>query len=380
METFKFNLQSCQKMTGIKVLVEGIEDGNGNTALKKVIKDVFLKSTNNLEWLSKGDLVLLKPALNSDNPYPSTTHPLAISVISNILTEKGANVVVGDQSGLGHVVQDDIGVIRGHTRDNFVKSGMGNNDDGNFISFESRGWNEGFIHHKSDNTPSWPNGFYVTKCIEKADHIINLPRLSTHSQAGVTLGFKNMVGILRDDSRMDFHANGPFNNFIKREARGSTLKSVDDGSGTFIEKIVEINDAIREKLRLTLFVATKAQATYGPNQSELKLGKLEIAKANIVNLKPEMVFAGTDPVAVESFAFALIKDIRNSLPPLSKIFSNIILSSNEIVRQIDEIPVIKQKFIRHAIDIGLGNMPDQIIYNNIPITLQNRIGKYLEET
>ena len=138
METFKFNLQSCQKMTGIKVLVEGIEDGNGNTALKKVIKDVFLKSTNNLEWLSKGDLVLLKPALNSDNPYPSTTHPLAISVISNILTEKGANVVVGDQSGLGHVVQDDIGVIRGHTRDNFVKSGMGNNDDGNFISFESQ--------------------------------------------------------------------------------------------------------------------------------------------------------------------------------------------------------------------------------------------------
>ena len=366
-------------MASIKLLVEGNERSNDNTALKKVIKDVFLKSTNNLEWLSKGDIVLLKPALNSDNPYPSTTHPFAISVISNILSGKGANVIVGDQSGLGHVVQDDIGVIRGHTRDNFVKSGMGNDED-NFISFESRGWNEGFIHHNTDNTPSWPKGFYVTKCIEKANHIINLPRLSTHSQAGVTLGFKNMVGILRDDSRMDFHANGPFNNFIKREARGSTLKSVDDGSGTFIEKIVEINDAIREKLRVTLFVATKAQATYGPNQSELKLGKLEIAKANIVNLKPEIVFAGTNPVAVESFAFALIKDIRNNLPSLSKIFSNIILSSNEIVKQVDEIPVMKQKFIRHAIDIGLGNMPDEIIYNNIPATLQKRIAKYLEET
>jgi uncharacterized protein (DUF362 family) len=367
-------------MASTKVLVEGIEGRNDNNALKKVIKDVFLKSTNNLEWLKKDDIVLLKPALNSDNPYPSTTHPFAISVISNILAEKGANVVVGDQSGLGQVIQDDIGVIRGHTHDNFVKSGMGNDEDHNFISFESRGWNDGFIHHSSDKTPSWPNGFYVTDCIEKADHIINLPRLSAHSQAGVTLGFKNMVGILRDDSRMDFHANGPFNNFIKREARGSTLKSVDDGSGTFIEKIVEISDAIREKLRVTLFVATKAQATFGPNRSEFKLGKLEIAKANIVNLKPEMVFAGTDPVAVESFAFALIKDIRNNLPPLSRIFSNIILSSNEIVNQVDKIPVIKQKFIRHAIDIGLGNMPDQIIYNNIPVTLQERMGKYLEET
>jgi hypothetical protein len=41
---------------------------------------------------------------------------------------------------------------------------------------------------------------------------------------------------------------------------------------------------------------------------------------------------------------------------------------------------MKQTFIQHAIDIGLGNMPDQIIYNNIPITLQKRLDKYLEET
>jgi hypothetical protein len=93
-----------------------------------------------------------------------------------------------------------------------------------------------------------------------------------------------------------------------------------------------------------------------------------------------MVFASTDPVAVESFAFALMKDIRNNIPPLSKIFSNLILSSNENIRHIDEIPIMKQTFIQHAIDIGLGNMPDQIIYNNIPITLQKRLDKYLEET
>ncbi len=367
-------------MKGEKVFVDGIEPKDDDTSLRSAIKDVFLKSTNNLEWLSKGDIVLLKPALNSDNPYPSTTHPYAISVISNILSKEGAYVLVGDQSGLGHVVQDNMGIIRGNTLDNFIKSGMGDDEENNFISFESRGWNKGFMHHSSDHTPSWPNGFYVTKCIEKADHIINLPRLSTHSQAGVTLGFKNMVGILRDDSRMDFHANGPFNNFIKREARGSTLKSIDDESGTFIEKIVEISDAIKEKLRLTLFVATKAQATFGPNQSEFKLGKLEIAKAKIVNLNPEMVFASTDPVAVESLAFALIKDIRNNLPPSSKIFSNLVLSSNEIIKKVDEIPVMKQTFIQHAIDIGLGNMPDKMIYNNIPVKLQKRIEKYLEET
>jgi uncharacterized protein (DUF362 family) len=363
-----------------EIFVEGIEYDTDNNCLNEAIKNIFLRSTNNLEWLADGDVVLLKPALNSDNPYPSTTHPRALSVISEILSKNGADVIIGDQSGLGHVIQDNIGVIRGHTRDNFIKSGMGNDEDHNFVSFESKGWKEGFIKHQSNHTSSWPNGFYVTNCIKEADHIINLPRLSAHSQTGVTLGFKNMVGIIRDDSRMDFHANGPFNNFIKREARGSTLKSEDDGSGTFIEKIVEISDAIREKLRLTLFVGTKAQATFGPNQSEVKLGKLEIAKAKIVNLNPELVFAGRDPVAVEAFAFALMKDIRNNLTPISRVFPSLILSSNAIVRQVDEIPVREQTFIRHAINIGLGDMPEKISYNNVPVTLQKRLNNYLEET
>jgi len=366
------------KMVDKTVFVEGITNYNSINSLKSSITDIFLKSTDNLDWLSSKDTILLKPALNSYDPYPSTTHPLAIHVISKILSKKCAKVLIGDQSGLGHVVHDPTGVVRGNTRDNYVKSGMGTTED-NFINFESEGWKEGFIHYQSDHTPSWPNGFYITKWIEQVDHIINLPRLSTHSQAGVTLGFKNMVGILRDDSRMEFHANGPFNYFIKNEARGSALKSIDDRSGTFIEKIVEINDAIKEKLRLTFFVATKAQATFGPNQSEVKLGKFGIAKANIVDLVPGMVFASADPVAAESFAFALLKDIIKNLPFLSKIYQNLLLFSNDNVTKFDKIPIREQPFIRHAIDIGLGEMSDHIIYNNVPETFQHRLRKYLDE-
>ncbi len=68
--------------------VNGVEPDISKDALAKDIEDLFLKSTNNLDWLSSGDLVLLKPALNSPHPYPSTTHPLAIKVISKILKEK----------------------------------------------------------------------------------------------------------------------------------------------------------------------------------------------------------------------------------------------------------------------------------------------------
>jgi hypothetical protein len=73
-----------------------------------------------------------------------------------------------------------------------------------------------------------------------------------------------MVGMLREDSRMEFPANGPMNRFIIRSAKGSQLISFDDGTNLFFEKIVEISDAIRGRLRLTLFLATEVQATFGP--------------------------------------------------------------------------------------------------------------------
>ncbi|PKL66591.1 MAG: hypothetical protein CVV28_09310 [Methanobacteriales archaeon HGW-Methanobacteriales-1] len=360
------------------VFVEGLSDSKANS-ISKSIKDVLLKSTNNLEWLSSGDIVLLKPALNSPDPYPSTTHPLSIKVISEILSENGAKVLIGDQSGLKDVLHDPYGVIHGETQDNYIKSGMGTIDD-EFISFESEGWDDGFIHYQSNHTPSWPHGFHVTQWIEKVDHIINLPRLSSHSQAGATLGFKNMVGILRDDSRMDFHANGPFNNFIKNEAHGSSLKSIDDKSDTFIEKIVEISDSIKEKLRITLFVATQAQATFGPNRNALQIGKLEFGKAHIVNLKPGLIFTSADPVSAESFALALLKDIRKSIPFLHRLYPRLILFSNKNVINIDKIPVRDQKFIQHAQDISLGQMPDHIFYNNVPDGLKSRLKEYLDET
>lgn len=356
------------------VYVEGIHYPRVD-AISKCIENLFLKSTNNLEWLSDDDVVLLKPALNSPDPYPSTTHPLAIKVISKILKDEGANVIVGDQSGLRFVLQDQSGIIHGNTHDNFVKSGMGEYED-EFMSFESEGWEEDYVHYSSDQTQSWPKGFYISTMINEADHVINLPRLSTHSQAGATLGFKNMVGILRDDSRMDFHANGPYNIFIKNEARGSNLKSVDDEYDSFIEKIVEISDAIKEKHRLTLFVSTKAQATFGPNRCALKFWKLELMKSYIANLNPGLVFACADPVAAESFAIALLKEVRKNIPILSRAYHSLMLFSNQKISQLDKLPLKNQEYIHHGVEIGLGKLPDKINYTNVPENVQKHLNSH----
>jgi hypothetical protein len=339
---------------------------------------VILKATDNLSWLSAGETVLLKPALNSPDPYPSTTHPLAIRVTAELLAERGAKVVIGDQSGIEHVLHPPGGVIRGSTIENYAKSGMGDRNDSRFVSFEDGGWNEGFSHHHSACTASWRDGFYITSWVKKANHIISLPRVSTHSMAGVTLGLKSMVGMLREDSRMEFHANGPLNRFIIRSAKGSTLTSSDDGTGTFFEKIVEISDAIREKLRLTLFFATEVQATFGPDRYGIRMGPIGLGRSYIVRPDPGLVFGSADQIAAEAMALSVLKDAKRSLPLLPRCLQRMILFQNPYVQNVDRTDVRDHPFIRHGMKIGLGEMPGKLVFEDIPDTVQKRLGGLLQ--
>jgi uncharacterized protein (DUF362 family) len=359
------------------VFVRGVTEGKGSTSIESGIEKVLLQATDNLAWLRKGDVVLVKPALNSGDPYPSTTHPLALEVTARVLSDNGAEVVIGDQSGMGQVVHGPAGIVRGNTQDNYQRSGMARGNRTTFVRFEGEGWDEGFFHYASPRTKSWKQGFFITSWIQKADHIISLPRISTHAQAGITLGMKIMVGLLREDSRLEFHANGPYNGAIVRYSKGSNLPSEDDGSGTFFEKIVEISDAIKEKLRLTLFAGTEAQVTFGPDQYAYRIGSLGIGKAYRVKPEPALVFASTDQVAAEALAFALLKDLKKSVPFVPRYKEKMLLFQNRFIRDVMDVRVRNHPFIRHAEDIGLGSMPGEIIFTDVPASVQERISRYL---
>ena len=360
------------------VYVKGLPPSSGSGVISSAIKDVILKTTDDLSWLSAGETVLLKPALNSADPYPATTHPLAISVTARLLADRGAKVVIGDQSGIDHVLHHPGGVIHGRSIDNYAVSGMGDRNDTRFVGFEDSGWNEGFFHYQSANTASWRDGFFITSWAKKADHIISLPRISTHSQAGATLGLKIMVGMLREDSRMEFHANGPFNRFITQAAKGSTLTSKDDGSGKFFEKIVEISDAIRDKLRLTLFLATEVQATFGPDRYGIRIGPIGLGRSYIVRLEPGLVFGSADQIATEAMALAVLKDAKRSLPLLPRFVQSVGIFRNPYVQGLDLIGVRDHPYIRHGIKIGLGEMPGEIVCDDVPIQVQQRLNGILQ--
>ena len=355
------------------VYVQGLPPGPGPEAIASAIRDIVLKATDNLSWLREGETVLIKPALNSPDPYPSTTHPLAVSVTAGLLAGRGANVVIGDQSGIGHVLHHPGGVLHGRTSENYARSGMGGQGDPRFVSFEEGGWDEGFFRHSSPGTGSWRNGFFITAWAKKADHIISLPRVSAHSQAGATLGFKSMVGMLREDSRMEFHANGPYNVFITRAAQGSTLTSFDDGTGTFFEKIVEISDAIRDRLRLTLYVATEVQATFGPDRVGMRAGPVAFGHAYDVQPDPPLVFGSADQIAAEATALAVLKDARQSLPFFPRFIQRVVLFQNPHVRGIDRTDVRQHPFIRHGMKIGLGGMPGELVFEGVPGPVQERL-------
>ena len=100
-------------------------------------------------------------------------------------------------------------------------------------------------------------------------------------------------------------------------------------------------------------------------------------RLNIVELKPGLVFASNDPVSTESFAIAILKDLRKNLPFLPRLSQELLLFSNSNVTKLDQTPINDMKFIRHAIDIGLGEMPTQLLYNNIPESLKERLKEYI---
>ena len=359
------------------VYVKGLPPAPDSGVISSAIRNVILKATDNLSWLSEGETVLIKPALNSPDPYPSTTHPLAVSVTAEILAERGAKVVIGDQSGIEHVLPHPGGVIHGRTIDNYARSGMGNRNDTRFVGFEDSGWDEGFFHYRSAHTASWRDGFYITSWVKKADHIISLPRVSTHSMAGATLGLKSMVGMLREDSRMEFHANGPMNRFIIRSAKGSTLTSFDDGTGTFFEKIVEISDAIRDKLRLTLCLATEVQATFGPDRYGFRLGRTGFGHSYIVKPEPGIIFGSADQIATEAMALAVLKDAQRSLPLIPRFVQRMGLFRNPYVKGFELMNVPDHPYIRHGMKIGLGAMPHEIVFEDVPEPVQQRLNGLL---
>lgn len=229
------------------VSLAGAPKGSSEEVLMEAVRAVA-ESTTDFSWLSKGDAVLIKPVLNSGNPYPATTNPTGIRAMVALLKEKGAGrVIVSDMSGVEHVrfTKDSL---QGSSRQLMINSGMAKavEESGAEMHFpEEDGW-DAFFEEEPASGSNWKAGIMMPNIVQEVDHIVLMPRCSRHLLAGSTLGLKAAVGYWRMDSRLEYHHD----------------------AATLQEKTAEANTvpSLREKQRLVLTTATQALATFGPDE------------------------------------------------------------------------------------------------------------------
>jgi uncharacterized protein (DUF362 family) len=229
-----------------RVALAGVQDGAEERVLISAVKDAAQSATD-FGWLSKGDAVLIKPALNSGNPYPATTSPEGIGAMVELLKEKGAGrVIVSDMSGIEHVKLTPEG-LNGSSRELMHASGMAQAalEAGAELHFpEEAGWDAFFEDHPVDDA-YWQAGIMMPNVLQEVDHIVLMPRCSRHLLLGSSLGMKCAVGYWRTDSRLEYHK------------LASTIQ----------EKTADANTVkcLRDKQRLVLTTATQILTTKGPD-------------------------------------------------------------------------------------------------------------------
>ena len=267
----------------IRVFLAGMGRGTTEQVVKLAVRAVA-EATTDFSWLSKGDAVFIKPALNSGNPYPATTNPIAIGAMVELLKEKGAHrVIVGDMCGIEHVKLSPNG-LTGSSRRLMEASGMARAVQAagaEIHFFEEAGWSA-FYEDAPAAGSHWKRGLMMPNILKEVHHIILMPRCGRHVLAGSTLGLKAAVGYWRTDTRLEYHRDA--STFQEKTAEGNTVET------------------LRKKQRLVLSTADKILTTFGPDEGQV--------------FQPEngLVIASESVVAHDMVSLAWLLENRRNIP------------------------------------------------------------------
>jgi uncharacterized protein (DUF362 family) len=203
-------------------------------------------------FVKKGQRVVLKPNMSFPNPpdRASTTHPAVVVAVAQACLEAGAQrVLVLDYP----LRKGELCLERSGMLDAFqAVKGV------HVLALEERKF---YREIKVPRGKMFDRVEVMGEVLD-SDVFINLPQAKSHSATGVSLGLKGLMGVIWD--RYSFHAK------------------------------YDIDQAIADlatvlKPRLTILDATRALVSGGPG------GPGEV-------VKPNLIIAGTDPVAVDSYA------------------------------------------------------------------------------
>jgi uncharacterized protein (DUF362 family) len=207
-------------------------------------------------FVKKGQRVVLKPNMSFSNAPDrgSTTHPLVVVTVAQACLEAGAQQVLV----LDHTLQraelclERTGIREACKHMNGV----------HVLALQE----EKFFREIKIPQGKVLERVEVMKEILDGSVLINLPVAKSHSATGVSLGIKGLMGLIWD--RESFHTQYNIN-----------------------QAVADLATVI--KPQLTILDATRALASGGPG------GPGEIKK-------PNLVIAGIDPVAVDSYGVSVV--------------------------------------------------------------------------
>ncbi len=213
-------------------------------------------------FVSRGDYVLVKPNLSWDRSpeYAATTNPELVSAVVTQCYKAGAKKVLIVDNTCNDarrcykncMIQEMASKAGAEVR--FVR-------DSHFVETDIPG---------GTNIKRWP----IHKEVFEVDKLINMPILKHHSLSQVTIGFKNMMGLVGGN-------------------RGRIHRP-------FPENIVDINRVIVPQL--TIVDAIKILRRNGPSGGNLK----DVEELNTV-------IAGTDRVLVDAWSARIFGKDPNTL-------------------------------------------------------------------
>ena len=251
--------------------------------------------TSGLGFISPGDTVLLKPNVNSGDPFPYSTNPEVVAAVTKLAFEHGAGrVIVADKSNPMFLP----------TVDSMDKAGIYQaaiDNQAEVMDLDANGYT--LVNPKS--AASWPDGFRVPTLLKQVDHVINLPTCKDHLQANYTMSLKNWMGVIPEAERMYIHTTD------------------------FGTRIPELHLGISPSL--TILDATRADLTGGAMPG---------LTPNAVTASPGLIVATTDPVACDVTGLAILK--------------HNLKERNLTNERIDNYTVWSQPQIVHASSIGIG--------------------------
>jgi len=214
-------------------------------------------------FIKRGEVVLLKPNLNTADPFPASSDPIFLKAVVELVYDFGAKlVIIGDSSTMSlntRKVMEELKIFELEKMKNPPR----------IYIFDEARWLKKII----------PQGKYlksvqITEFLDRVDKLILLPNLKTHAYAQFTGSLKLGVGFLKPLERVGLH-----------------LKNLQ-------EKVAELNTLFNPNL--IIMDARKCFIKGGPAEGEVG--------------QPGLILASGDRIAIDVEGIKIIQKFEgNSL-------------------------------------------------------------------